>query len=90
LFTARYELNLSMYVIQIKFGLSRFPDTKKTEIKDTLTFEIGTCVVQLCLHELYYCFILIISSDVYCHMFTTAHVTRDIMSPATGIAVRIL
>ena len=47
-------------------------------------------VVYLCLHKLYYCFIFIISTDVYCHIFTTAHVTRDLKSPATGIALRIL
>jgi hypothetical protein len=33
---------------------------------------------------------LIISTDVYCHMFTTAPVTRDLNSPATGIALRIM
>jgi len=39
---------------------------------------------------LYYYFILIISTDVYCHMFTAAHVTLDLKSQATGIALRIL
>jgi hypothetical protein len=39
---------------------------------------------------MYYCFILIISADVYCHMFTTAHVTRDLKSLATGIVLGIL
>jgi len=33
--------------------------------------------------------VLIISTDVYCHMFTAAHVTRGLKSPATEIALRI-
>ena len=39
---------------------------------------------------MYYCFILIISIDVYCHMFITTRVTRELKSLVMGTILRIL
>ena len=49
-----------------------------------------SAVAQLRQHALYYCFILIIFTDVYCHVFITTRVTLELKSPAIGIVLRIL
>ena len=47
-------------------------------------------VVWLCERALYYCFILIVTADVYCRMFITTRVAQHLKSPSAGIVLRIL
>jgi hypothetical protein len=48
---------------------------------------LGSCVYS---YALYYCFIIIIATDVYCHMFITTRLTLDLKLPAMGIVLGIL
>jgi hypothetical protein len=41
-------------------------------------------------YALYYCFIIITATDVYCHMFITTRLTLDLKLLAMGIVLRIL